>query len=254
MIYAIITSIQEAKLGHLSDCHMILLSSFIISHHPKIKTLVELTNAQQEHISDSVNYIHLFNDRLNHYQNSGELPLQQSFGKSGLLENLIVWMCGAPVMGTITVLFDIDEARKYKHYRIIHTELRKNWFSKTSILLFSNLFFLFIILLLIIRNPSWWKYLLFSIVSISVVACIIDIAMFVWQQMAWKGFWGERFLDLMAIAEKKHDHDLFNRAMILKSYVESQPDIPVPGNLGFYVVIYSGVQALLLLIAKYISA
>ena len=38
--------------------------------------------------------------------------------------------------------------------------------------------------------------------------------------------------------------------MILNGHVESQPDVPVPGRLGYYAAVYSGVQGVIIFGAK----
>jgi len=79
-----------------------------------------------------------------------------------------------------------------------------------------------------------------------IVFSILNVSLFILWQQSWKDYWQNKHLEVMALAEREANHDLFNRAMIFKDYIESQPDIPIPGNLTLYAVVYSGIQFLLL--------
>jgi hypothetical protein len=81
--------------------------------------------------------------------------------------------------------------------------------------------------------------------GVNVLLGLIGCAALILEQQRWKRFWQETFLGVMAKAERKDDHDLFNRALLLHNYIDSQPNTPVPGSLGFYAVLYSTVQVLL---------
>ena len=250
--YAVSSSMQEAKASHLNYCHMILLISFVKDHHPKIKSLSELAEAGQKCLDDGSNDIHWLSKYLDHYQETGELPKPGTFHESKLLENLLI-LITAPVFAPLLTATYLSEMSQYRYQRITHTEMRKAVLSKVIMFLFSNMFILLIALLLLIPKISWLGYIIFAVASFAIATCILHILVFAWGQMSWKDFWQVKLLDLMALASKEGNHDLFNRAMIFRGYLESQPDIPIPGNLGLYAVIYSGVQGIILLTSKVAS-
>jgi hypothetical protein len=110
-----------------------------------------------------------------------------------------------------------------------------------------------LVLLFLVPWSPTWGYAAAALLSLSITLTLAGLFLLVWWHVAWKDFWQEKLLEVMALAGKRGDHDLFNRAMFLRNYIESQPDIPVPGSLGFYAVVYSGVQGLLLLASNIIK-
>ena len=65
-----------------------------------------------------------------------------------------------------------------------------------------------------------------------VIACLVGLAVLVAQQYAWKFYWRDRLVELMAVAGHGRSHDVFTRAMILFNHVDAQPDVPFPGRLA----------------------
>jgi hypothetical protein len=250
-VYAVVTSLQEAKADYLNECHMVLMVSFVLDNHPRIRTLLELAEAKQEHLDDSITQINSLAKRLTKFREVGDLPSESSFEGSNLRDNLLAMLI-APFAGIAMTLFFFAEEKQYRLSRIQHTEIRKNIFSKFTFVLFSNVFALLIILIFVFPHSSFWGYLAIVAIAVAIIACIVSMATFVWWQMSWKDYWQSKLLEVMGFAGKQNNHDLFNRAMILKGYVESQPDVPIPASLGFYLAIYSVVQGILFAIFRVI--
>jgi hypothetical protein len=248
-VYGVITSLQEAKADYLNECHMVLMISFILDNHPRLKTLLELAEAKQEHVEDSNTQIESLAQRITTFNEAGDLPAESSFEGSNLLETLLMMLL-APIAGIAITWYVLNEERKYRLRRIQHTEMRRNIFSKFTCVFFGNLFALLITLLFILPRSSFWGYSVMGVITLSLIACIVSMAMLVWWQTSWKDYWQSRLLEIMGCAGKQNNHDLFNRAMILKGYVEAQPDVPLPASLGFYVAIYSVVQGVILALFK----
>ena len=244
-IYALFHALQGRKAIHLSECHMVLLTAFLIKHHPEIKSLSKLVEASDKDLVNLGDVMSSLKGNLDTFENSGNLPPPIETVRLRILEFLILVLI-APVTIFIGVKTFFSEVRKYKVQRIRHTELRKNYFSKDMLLLFVNIFYLFLLFQFIFPIYPCLTLLFSAPMIIGIGLSVIHMATFIYLQQSWKEYWQVKFLDVMAIAENKDNHDLFNRAMIFKDYVESQPDIPIPGNLGFYAVIYSIIQFLLL--------
>jgi hypothetical protein len=237
---------QEARAKQLGYSHMIVLISFLLNHHHKINSFISLAEATQKEIDDTGTDIYWINRRYNEFQNNEELPALDSFSASSLFEQLLMLLL-AIIVGPAFTVMDITEERRSRVQRLKHTEERRNWFSKYVITISSCVFALILALLFIVPRSRFWGFSISILISLSIMTMLVGLSALVWWQIAWKEFWQDRLLEVIARAGKKGDHDLFNRAMILKNYVESQPDIPIPGNLGFYAVIYSGVQGIVLL-------
>ena len=140
---------------------------------------------------------------------------------------------------------------KERRYQLIkHTEYRKNLFSKIMMLLAVNLVLIVGALSIIQGYSGWVGPLLLLAGLMGVMACLVGLAVLVAQQYAWKIYWRERLLELMAIAEHRKNHDVVTRAMVLSSHVSAQPDVSFPGRLALYTGIYSCVQVMILAAAK----
>jgi hypothetical protein len=252
-IYAVLTSMQEAKARQLSDSHMIILIDFVTKHHPELKTIFQITESKREDSGGSGTEVYWRIKRFQDFESSGDLPSLDDYNQSSIFENLIL-MFFAPLLSPIFAIWFFYEERKYKLQRLVHTEYRKNMFSKGIIFLSMNLLALSTALLLIIPKTRFWGYPILILTSISAGASIIAIAANIWWQLNWKDFWLDKLLEVIGTASKQNNHDLFNRAMILNGYISSQPDIPIPGSLGFYAIVYSGVQGLLVIVFNTISA
>ncbi|MBU7045380.1 MAG: hypothetical protein HXS54_03000 [Theionarchaea archaeon] len=249
-LYSLVISLQEGKADRLSQCHMILLTSFIIKYHPCIKNLLELAEASKKHVTDSKYDIYLLSRNLCKFHNSGTLPSMEEAGGTitllGTFCDEIIIVLAAPIVAPMLLLMDLHNAREYRVYRIRHTEIRKTYISKNFLTFFANVFYLLITFQFVLPKSSLLGTLILILVSIGLAASIIDVlAYLLWQQF-WKDYWQSTLLDIMAAATRENDHGLFDRALILRNNIESQPDIPIPGSLGFYLIIYSGVQVLLL--------
>jgi hypothetical protein len=253
-IYAVLTSLQEAKSDQLSKSHIILLLSFLFDHHPDYKSIPDIAEAKAENINDENLDIYWLTKYFDRLHNSGVLPTVEDFEGSPLWHNLLILLF-APLTSPLITFMMLDEERKYRFKRLMHTEMRKNIFSKYIILLSGNLIALFTALILVFPKSAGWGYVILIIGTISTITSLIGMAANVWWQMSWKEFWQDKLLDVMAKASvgTEKNHDIFNRAMILKNYIESQPDVPLPGNFGFYVSIYSGVQLIILLVYNLIQ-
>jgi heme/copper-type cytochrome/quinol oxidase subunit 4 len=252
IFYSILIGSQEAKAERLSQRHILLLLNFLIIHHPSIKSLSELAGAEKKELDNSGNHIYRISLGLSRLKNSGELPSIKPDIEHGIGAHLLI-VIFAPVYAVVSALMEIGESRRYELHRIIHTELRKNYFSKDMISLIANLLILIIALLFVLPNHPSWGYLILIVSVIAIILLIVEMSAYVWWQMSWKDFWQDKLLDIMASAEKESNHDLFNKAMILKGYIESQPDVPLPGSFSFYVVIFTGVQGILLWLSKYVG-
>ncbi len=248
-IYAVLTSLEENRSTLLSRRHMILLIYFLINNDPKVKNLLELAEAKQEHVDDSTNELCDLSRGIENFKASGSLPDLDSIGGSGL-SSILLMIIFAPAASLSFCIFRIVEMRSYKFQRIIHTEWRKDDISKYILMFSGNLLILTVGVLFVIQRSYWWGALITGVAVLGALAAIVIIAITVWGQSLWKDYWQIKLLDVMAVAGKEDNHDLFNRAMILKGYIESQPDIPIPGNLGFYGLVFSAAQGIILFISR----
>jgi hypothetical protein len=248
-IYAVITSLHEQKADHISDCQTVILASFLFKYHPTVKDLKALTEASEDDIKDPQSSLYYFSPRLHEYVTNGKLPEFKLAAQTNLWEHLWMVLLSPFVPIGLLLLVNRDDERQ-NVARIKHPEIRKNYFSKGIILLAANILWLAIVTELL---RSSWSKIAMIIIAIGIIGIAASL-MYLWrlvvQQQGWKGYWSDRMLEIMAVAEKDGNHDLFNRAMILNIYIDSQPDIPIPGRLAYYAAVYSAVQAVIIFASR----
>ena len=245
VIYVVFNSLQEGRANHLNDCYMTLLTSFLTKYHPKIQNLSELVELNKKDLDKSPS-LNLLSTYLDIFRRSGELPSPVEITRAHRTLKFLFVALTAPVTAFLGIILFLYEAKKYRIQRIIHTELRKNHFSKEMLILFANIFFLIIALQFIFPRCAFWGFLISIPTGIGIAFSIIHMSLFIYWQQSWKDYWQYKLLDIMAFAERKNNLNLFNKAMSFNEYIESQPDIPIPGSSGFYAAVYSGIQFLLL--------
>jgi hypothetical protein len=245
-IYSVMTSLRERRDDHQSECQMILLASFLFDLHATVKDLKTLTGERQSAIDDPGGKFLRFSRALDRFRLDGSLPDSAPASVSTIGDHFRA-VFGAPIIAIGAPLLAWSERRCQL---IKHTEYRRNLFSKIMMLLAVNLLLTVGASAVMSRYPGGIGVILGVAGLAGVVACLIGLAVLVAQQYAWKFYWRDRLIELMAVAEHRKNHDVFTRAMILANHVDAQPDVPFPGRLALYTGIYSCVQAVILLAAK----
>jgi hypothetical protein len=245
-IYSVMTSLRERRADHQSDCQMVLLISFLFDLHATVTDLKTLTGAPQSAIDDPDGQFLRFARALDRFRSDGSLPDSAPASVSTFGDHVRA-VFGAPI---IAIGAPLLMWREHRYQLIKHTEYRRNLFSKIMMLLAVNLLLTVGASALMSRYPGWIGAILGVAGLAGVIACLVGLAALVAQQNAWKIYWLDRLVELMAVAEHTKNHDVFTRAMILSNHVDAQPDVPFPGRLALYTGIYSCVQAVILLAAK----
>jgi hypothetical protein len=223
-----------------------LLTSFLFDLHPTVKDLKTLTGERQSAIDDPDGKFLRFARALDRFRSDGSLPDAAPVSVSTFGDHVRA-VFGAPIIAFGAPMLVWRERR----FQLIkHTEYRRNLFSKIMMLLAVNLVLAIGASALMNSYPGWIAAFLVVAGLVGVIACLIGLAALVAQQYAWKLYWRERLVELMAVAEHGKNHEVFTRAMIVSNLVDAQPDVPFPGRLALYTGIYSGVQVVILLAAK----
>ena len=247
--YSFIHSLHEGHADHVSDSQMLLLSQFILEHHPDIRTLEVIGEGTDKTLADNKTHIYWLNKHLDEFQLTGKLPARAMAGKTTLFENVMLLVI-APLYAFASLGMELTEAREYRVQRILHTEMRKNYVSKNVIAIFSCCMFIVVATSLIV--PRWPRqgWVIVAACSIATLCAVIEMIFYVWHQTEWKDYWQEKLSDVMASAAKEKNHDLFNRALALRNYIELQPDVPVPATVAFYGGVLGATQAVILWLSK----
>jgi hypothetical protein len=251
-VFAFATSMQEGRADHIGKSQMILYISFLTEHGETAATLKEITEASDEHISNATNEIYWMAARLEHWRETGRLPERKLAADTTIFENILA-LFFAPITSLVFLLQDLVEYKSYRVYIIMHTELRRNYMSKVFLIAIGSTVYLIIGLLVLVSGSRPIGIALVVLAFSGLLASMILAAVLTWAQQAWKIFWSDSFLHIMARAAKEKDHDLFNRAIALKAEVDRSPFLPLPGGLGLYAGGFSVIQGVVLGVSKLVE-
>lgn len=249
-VYAMLTSLGERRADHQSDCQMILLISFVAQEHPNVRSLsdvVEVRDVDKLRQKDTTKY---FSEYYDNYKISGTLPSYANAQSSTMTENIIALII-TPLFSILILFLFVDWYRR-NVFRIRTTELRKNYFSKLVLLAVGGIGYLLLATVMLNELPKIAVIFMF-LGAISILLSVIGIAILTLEQQAWKTYWSDRLLEILAAQDREEAHDQFNRALLLSNFLNEQPDVPFPGRLGLYTGIYSVVQALILVVNSQLS-
>lgn len=243
-LYAFYSFMQEQEADYESDCEMLMLCSAVLSQSDVDAGLQKLTDATSAHLSNSENTIFHFVSRLRAFEKTGSLPDKKLAARAQLGLTLFV-VAFAPFFTWALFLFLFGEERKYRLHRIEHTSIRRNRMSANISLTAMSVVYLVLGAELIGSGWRLFGITVSTIASIGFVGSLCGLFVPVLFQLRWKKFWRETLMGVMGLSSVAKDHDLFNRAQLLKNNVDAQPDVPLPGGIGVYTAVYSAVQALL---------
>jgi hypothetical protein len=247
-LYALSGSMQEQKAKLQSDRNMVFLASFLFHHHPTITDIAKLGEiAYGNAASESENW-KFFAQSMENFAATGALPEPDQAAETSLLGHFgsLVYVAVLAFPTSVGMLFEEGPTG----YQLSHTALRKNVVSRMMVILSVNAFAGFVMAeLLLSHHPVLCAILLVSPLF-AILACVAAFWKLAKEQQLWKEYWMNRLLEIMALAARDSNHDLFNRALFLKNDVESQPDLPIPGKLSLYTTVYSVVQVAILFFSK----
>lgn len=248
-LYAFYSFMQEQDADYESDCEMLMLCSAVLSQSDIDAGLQKLTDATAAHLSNSGNMIYYFAFRLRTFEKTGDLPDKKLAAHAQLGFNLLM-VAFAPIFTWMVFLILFDDERKYRLHRIEHTALRRNRMSGFISFTAMNVVYLVLGAELIASGWRIFGITVSGIASIGFIGSLCGLVFVVLFQLRWKRFWRETLMGVMGLSSVAKDHDLFNRAQLLKNNVDAQPDVPLPGGISVYAAVYSAVQALLYWIFK----
>lgn len=255
-IYAFLISTREAAAHQSSDAQTILLITFVEKNlrNVSLKDIVEL---DQESLAKNTDEdIANIRRRLSMFRDYSRLPRINDYSGPDLLLNMLLVLI-APVFSVAAIASEAIDEHKYKIHRVMHTDMRKNLSAKFFLLFSGSLGYLLFALMVILPVPNEWLHIvaatLAALAATGILCSILGFLLLVWQQYSWKSYWQDKLFEVMAIATEKADHDLFNRSTLIRTEISSQPDIPIPGALTAYVVLFSIVQTLLIWISDRVT-
>jgi hypothetical protein len=255
-IYAFLISTREAAARQSSDAQTILLITFVEKNLRNLG-LEDIVELDQESLAKSTDEdIANIRKRLSMFRDYSRLPRISDYSGPDLLLNILLVLI-APIVSVAAILSEAIDEHKYKIHRVTQTDMRKNLSAKFFLLFSGSLGYLLFALMVILPVPNEWLHIiaatLAALAATGILCSILGFLLLVWQQYSWKGYWQDKLFEVMATAAEKADHDLFNRSTLIRTEISSQPDIPIPGALAAYVVLFSIVQTLLIWISDRIT-
>ena len=240
LVLTLVHSVQKTRAARLDFLHMIPLVSFLIRNHPGIHGVPDLVNLPKDE-AGKVKELHDFEDYLNAFEKDGKLPAPGEIAPDSFWTFVLV-VALAPLAGIAAVVEVARRTWGCRSFRTDHTSFRKNVFSKVALLLVANLFWVFVVVSLLLPYSLWLAVGLSIIPGVGALGSLVSLCVLVYQQHLWKDFYQEKLLEVTGKAHYGNDVETLNGALLLKQDVESQPDLPIPGSIPFYAVVYSIVQ------------
>jgi hypothetical protein len=239
-LYQVLTTLKQESIDDLSAANMALLISFV-SKQMKA-TVDDLRHSTAYSIEKK--YLNDVGMHLERLEKSSEylLATGSTDRRNKVLKNLLVTVLLAPfVLPFITPLLPwlISDFE----IRLTPTPKRQTDFAgtaATAIVVTSILF-----VAIISANAYPMAAIITGAVAIVVILeCVFIISILIRHQLQWKAYWEERMFEIMARAEKENQHGLFLKALALRNDIASQPDVPMPGNTGFYAIVFAVSQTI----------
>jgi hypothetical protein len=247
-LYALSESMHEQKAKLQGDRKMVFLAAFLFHHHSTITSIPKLGEIAYGSAAGKSADWKFFAQSMENFAATGTLPEPDQAAETSLLGHFgsLVYVAVFAFPTSVGLLFEGSPTA----YQIFHTTLRKNIVSRMMLILSVNAFAGFVMAeLLLSHRPVLCAILLISPLF-TILACLIAFLKLAKEQQLWKEFWTDRLLEIMALAARDSNHDLFNRALFLKNDVELQPDLPIPGKLSLYTTVYSILQVAILFFSK----
>lgn len=242
--YSLHTALQLPDSDHLSEAQTILLASFVLDHDPHTETLGMLVEANDEVLANEDNEVYFTQKRLDSFKKDGGLPTK-SMAPSDTIWSHFGSLSIGPIMALGLLAVVASERRRYRAYRVLHTEMRKNGVAHAALYAVASAAY-GLAGIYLVTSVKWLGLVLIAVSSIGVLSSVVATFLFARWQQAWKSFWQDKLLDVLATADHAGDNALFNRAFSLKCEVDRQPDLPIPGGIAMYTLVFSAVQAALL--------
>ncbi len=251
--YQFFSSLGEAEARVMGVRETLVLLDTILDR--QVVAISDLVQPKQDKSSEfkDINSVQL---GLKTLRETGELPplngtqrIRSTIADGVIFLPILVF---SPIVAFWLLIGDILEKAQYRRLWIIyHTIHRTKEFAQGSTILAANLLLIGVGVLVIAPHSMSWGVALIVVASVAIIPSLAYLLFLTWWQMSWKSFWQAECLARMARSATEGQNDLFVRAMGLKNYVAAQPDVPMPGNLRFYVVLYTAVQVLILFVSQH---
>jgi hypothetical protein len=252
--YSTLRAIVFTSSAQSSDAQTILLLDFVLGHSKDSQSFKDYLGVEEDVLKEGkASWISLC---LQRYQQQDKLPSLDDYGSIADEVKSATWIIVvSPLIAIFFLFYTIMEERKQKVQIINHTGRRKNDSAAAFSLFFACLGYLLLALWVLSKDPGRWVGVLMTVLvalnSIGVVFGLGTLLLLIRQQYLWKSHWQEELFKIMASAKK--DHDLFNRCLILRREIASEPDIPIPGAVTTYVVLFSIIQTILVWVSNRVS-
>lgn len=243
-LYALSQSMQEQKAKLTSDRNIVFLTAFLVKHHPTMRSLDEFGVLIYGPKANAYKEWKFFAGAVSNLMGTGALPEPDPAAKASLTEHFgsLVYVAVFALPSSIRLLFNWT----MDCYQLEHTAVRKNGISRMMVILSVNVFLGFLIAELLAKQHPILCACLLLIPFFPVLQSVLIFIRMAQEQQSWKEYWSDRLMEIMAAATRDDNHDLFNRALFLKKDVDSQPDLPIPGELSLYTTVFSVVQVTIL--------
>jgi len=253
-VFSMGVSLREGEANRISDLQMAAVSKLVIGKHPDVPTLAAVVDHEGPYDDDTL--------RANFWEssttliNDGEITPMSEYHRPWhtlLSSELLVGLLVMPLLPAAFPLLEWLDHRTAKIERITSTPVRRNDMAKAIIILMGGLLYLAIALNLLDSGHAVAGYVLGALAALGVLSSVVNAALYVHWQIEWKYYWRDRLAELLLMALRDKNDPLATQLMLTKQEVDNAPMVPLPAAFGFYVAVFSLVQATLIWIAGQVA-
>jgi len=227
-----------------------VLCAFLIDHHPRYRSIQDIAEDKTNSRLDKIRTIWSVNQALNNLR-SGDVS--QVPEEPEMLSDLLRITLWGPYYACI-ILWQLSiEMQLYRYERIEHSEARLDAMSKAILLAISTFVWCAISYGVFMFTQNTIALIVSAILTLTLVVALILGLWIVRQQLQWKSFWSIGLGEVMIFSTKANDHDVFNRALLLRQSVEAAANVPLPGGIGYYTAVYALAHASLVFVWQHLS-
>jgi hypothetical protein len=250
-IYAVYAAFKEQDDYYSSIRRMLTLTAFIFENHPKMRDLSSVLvgfNLKNNSRAASRDIAIFFEIARIRYVESGKFPEKKESPSANILE-FILYLIFAPLVSFIFNVMLFFETKGRRHL-LIHTEYRKNFFCRLTVLMAIQLLLAYVEFVFFLpTNPIYAMTLIPTCIG-GALLCATGMLQIAKQQWSWKAYWTDRLYEVVASAgNAKHDY-VASGANDRIEEIRKEPAVPIPMSIG----VVSGVYGVATVVATGVAS
>lgn len=253
-IYSIYIALREQVDHHSGLRRMILLATFVFDNHPNVKNVSSVVSGfslerdSRELARDTAAFFEIERRR---YVESGQAPLLSDSPKATIFE-FIAYLVAAPICSLLFSVIIFLEIKRNRHL-IIHSEYRKNFFSRFAVIMAIQLLIAYwAFAFLLPTDPELANTLIRTFIGGTLLA-MVGMGLLTQQQRLWKTYWTGKLDDIIGEARHVKNDSIENNARNNIQEVKEEPDVPISMSIAYVTAVYTGATAVTMVVASLLN-